>query len=137
MLPRPRGASGLALSSLAERVLIRRYADPEPAAVVGAKEVADTTPPVSNVNAISPYWIESPAIDSVILLPLVVTANVSYDPSGVENVSLYYRYSRDNSWNGVGWKLYGVDSDGSNGWFWWFFFLEGYGYYAFYWIASS
>ena len=81
----------------------------------------DTTPPISFVNPISPYWQTS--------TPITITAIASDDSSGVANVSLYYRYSNNNSTWG-NWTLFGTDS--ASPWSWSFNFPNGTGYYEFY-----
>jgi len=84
----------------------------------------DNTPPTSSVDIISPYW--------QISTPFTITATVFYDNSGIANVSLYYRYSNDNSsWSS--WILFGTDY--ASPWSWEFNFPEGIGYYQFYSIA--
>ncbi|MEW6593040.1 MAG: hypothetical protein AB1305_05130 [Candidatus Hadarchaeota archaeon] len=45
-----------------------------------------------------------------------ITATAS-DPSGVENVELWYRLSSDNAAWGS-WALFGVDNDVSDNWSW-------------------
>ena len=83
--------------------------------------VADTTPPTSSVNTISPYWKTSS--------PLTITATASDSESGVKNVTLFYRYASDNSTWGS-WTSYGVDT--ASPWSWSFTFPSGAGYYQFY-----
>jgi hypothetical protein len=83
----------------------------------------DTTPPVSSVNPIEPYW--------QLKSPWTVSSTVSDDPSGISKVELYYRYSTDNStWSG--WICYGSKSRPP----WsWEFTTETQGYYKFHSIA--
>ena len=85
----------------------------------------DRVYPASSVNAISPYWQTS---------PFSVTATASDATSGVENVSLYYRYSSDNSGWGD-WTLCGTDTAAP--WAWSFTASSGDGYYEFYSIAGD
>ena len=87
----------------------------------------DTVKPTSNVVSISPYWKKTS--------PLTITATASDTGwSGLKNVTLYYRFSADNSsWGG--WKSSGVDS--SSPWSWSFAFSNGTGYYQFYSIARD
>jgi len=85
----------------------------------------DTVAPASSVNAISPYWWTT---------SFQITATASDAASGVENVSLYYRYSTDNSgWSAL--ALYGTDTAGP--WIWSFIAPSGSGYYEFYSIARD
>ena len=86
----------------------------------------DSTAPASSVNVISPYWRNSSSFQ--------ITATVSDATSGVENVSLYCRYSSDNaSWGN--WTLYGTDT--SSPWQWSFTSQFGNGYYEFYSTAAD
>ncbi|RLB74654.1 MAG: hypothetical protein DRH15_15205, partial [Deltaproteobacteria bacterium] len=86
----------------------------------------DTTPPTSNVNTITPYWQTSS--------PLTINATASDSLSGVKNVTLYYRFSTDNSsWDT--WVSFGTDT--SSPWQWSFNFPNGTGYYEFYSIATD
>jgi len=76
----------------------------------------DTTKPSSSVNSISPYWQTS--------VPFNITAMASDATSGVENVTLCYRYSTDNS-NWTPWYVRGTDYEPP--WEWSFpFDLTGY-----------
>ncbi|MDI6916569.1 MAG: right-handed parallel beta-helix repeat-containing protein, partial [Thermoplasmatales archaeon] len=84
----------------------------------------DPVSPTSSVNPISPYWQTS--------APFTVAATASDDSSGVANVSLYYRYSNDNSTWGS-WILFGTDT--APPWSWSFTAPNGNGYYEFYSIA--
>lgn len=81
----------------------------------------DTTPPVSSVNAISPYWGNAS--------PRTVTATATDDMSGVARVALWYRFSADNSGWGS-WTWY--ENDNASPWSWSFAFSGGNGYYEFY-----
>ncbi|MDI6916316.1 MAG: Ig-like domain-containing protein [Thermoplasmatales archaeon] len=81
----------------------------------------DNTAPTSNVNTISPYWQNTS--------PLTITATASDATSGVKNVTLWYRYSTDNTTWG-GWVLFGTDTVSL--WSWSFNFPNGTGYYQFY-----
>jgi len=85
----------------------------------------DTTPPVSSVNPIEPYW--------QLKSPWTVSVAVSEDLSGISKVELYYRYSVDNStWSN--WICYGSKS--SPPWSW-EFTTETQGYYEFCSIATD
>ena len=84
----------------------------------------DTNAPSSSVNMLSPYWQTS--------TPFTVTASASDGASGVKDLTLYYRYSSDNSsWGG--WVSFGTDS--ISPWSWSFSAPSGDGYYEFYSIA--
>ncbi|MCK4267116.1 MAG: hypothetical protein KAX31_07520, partial [Thermoplasmata archaeon] len=86
----------------------------------------DTTPPVSSVNAISPYWHNTS--------PIAINATASDADSGVSNVTLWYRHSPNNStWNAN--ESFGIDT--SSPWNWSFDFPDGEGYYEFYSIAND
>jgi len=87
----------------------------------------DTINPSSNVVAVTPYWKKTS--------PLTITATASDTGwSGLKNVTLYYRFSADNSsWGG--WKSAGVDT--VSPWSWSFAFSNGTGYYQFYSIAMD
>jgi len=90
-------------------------------------EAPDITPPVSSVNPIDNYW--------QIQVPITITATAS-DPSGVENVELWYRSSPDNSaWSA--WKLYNTDKNGADGWSWSFSAPDRDGYYEFYSVGTD
>ncbi len=92
-----------------------------------ADEIAayDSTAPSSSVDSMT-YWHTS--------LPVSITATASDSLSGVKEVSLYYRYSSDNStWSS--WQLFSTDS--SSPWQWSFSSLSGDGYYEFYTIAED
>ena len=92
------------------------------AAPASADEIAgyDITAPSSSVDAMS-YWQTS--------LPLVITATASDSLSGVKEVTLYYRYSSDNTtWSA--WQTFATD--GSPPWRWNFNAPSGDGYYEFY-----
>jgi len=87
--------------------------------------VQDTTPPSSNVNSIS-YWNNDATL-------LNITASDNY---AIANISLYYRFSVDNSsWSN--WTFYGKDDNGTDGWNFLFTFPDGEGYYEFYSIAND
>ena len=84
--------------------------------------VAPSTP-TSSVDAISPYWQTS--------TPFEITATASDADGYVEDVTLWYRYSANNSsWNS--WTSLGVDSESP--WSWSFNAPDD-GYYEFYSIA--
>lgn len=80
--------------------------------------VQDTTLPTSSVNALSAYWYNTDA-------SITATANDNYE---VDRVTLYYRYSSDNtSWDP--WVSYGDDT--ISPWQWTFNFPESDGHYRF------
>jgi hypothetical protein len=82
----------------------------------------DNTVPTSSVNAMSPYWKnKSPAEN--------VTATATDATSGVKDVTLFYRFSADNTTWGV-WTSFGVNVVAS--WSWSFNFPNGNGYYELY-----
>jgi hypothetical protein len=81
----------------------------------------DTTPPISSVDAISPYWQKSTSF--------TVTATASDDLSGVARVGLWYRHSSDNSSWGP-WRWF--ENDNASPWSWTFNSPSGIGYYQFY-----
>jgi len=99
------------------------YATNFEASPVVADQIAgyDITAPTSNVNAIATYWKT--------ISPLTVTATATDSLSGINDVTLYYRYSPDNTtwgaWTSVG-------SDLAAPWSWNFPFTTGNGYYEFY-----
>ncbi len=84
----------------------------------------DTMLPSSSVDAISTYWHSS-------ALSITATATDNYH---VENVSLWYRYSTDNSTWGA-WTFFSKDL--ASPWQWNFNFPAGEGYYRFYSIAND
>jgi len=86
----------------------------------------DFLTPSSNVVTLTPYWKKSAA---------TITATATDTGwSGLKNVTLYYRFSADNSsWDG--WADAGVDS--ASPWSWSFAFSNGTGYYQFYSIAAD
>ena len=84
----------------------------------------DNQTPSSSVDTITPYVQTSS--------PITINATASDDLSGVSNVTLYYRFSTDNSsWEP--WVSFGTDT--SAPWEWSFDFPNGTGYYEFYSIA--
>ncbi|MEW5937603.1 MAG: NosD domain-containing protein [Candidatus Thermoplasmatota archaeon] len=86
----------------------------------------DTTPPTSSVSPIAPYWGNT--------LPIMITATASDGLSGLANVTLWYRYSANNTtWSA--WVLFGTDTAAP--WNWSFAFPGGEGYYEFYSIAND
>jgi uncharacterized repeat protein (TIGR01451 family) len=86
----------------------------------------DTVAPASSVNTISPYCLTSTSFQ--------ITATASDATSGVKDISLYYRYSTDNSsWSA--WALYGTDTVAP--WMWSVVAPSGSGYYEFYSIARD
>jgi hypothetical protein len=88
----------------------------------------DTTKPSSQVDSITPYWYSASGN------PLNVTVTSTIDDlSGVNNVSLYYRYRADSGSGWNSWISFGIDEDSP--WNWSFNFQNGSGYYQFYSIA--
>jgi hypothetical protein len=86
----------------------------------------DSTPQTPSVDLISQYW-HVPS-------PLTVTATTSGSLSDVSGVTLWYRFSEDNtSWGS--WFSYGEDT--SPPWSWSFNFPDGEGHYEFYSIAED
>jgi uncharacterized membrane protein len=81
---------------------------------------SDMTAPTSSLNAITPYL---GAVN-----PITITATASDASSGINSVTLQYRYSTDNSTWG-GWTS--SDSDDSAPYQFSFFFTSGSGYYQF------
>ncbi|MEM2583068.1 MAG: hypothetical protein QW519_01720 [Candidatus Thermoplasmatota archaeon] len=84
----------------------------------------DTTLPSSNVSPIIPYWRSS----------LTLISATATDNYAVSNVSLWYRYSTDNSSWGA-WTFF--EKDEVAPWQWNFNFPDGEGYYEFYSIAND
>ena len=85
----------------------------------------DCEPPISRMEPISPYWHNSSS--------LTINANAS-DNNAITNVTLWYRYSPDNSsWGN--WTSYGTDSVSL--WSWDFDFPNGGGFYEFGSIAND
>lgn len=86
----------------------------------------DTTPPVSSVDQIEPYWQET--------VPFEVSVKALDALSGVAGVELYFRSSIDNvSW--TGWKLFNVDNVTLHEWS--FVAPDGYALYEFYSVATD
>jgi hypothetical protein len=85
----------------------------------------DNTGPSSMVDDISQYWQTGPST--------TITATAS-DPRGVDRVTLWYRYSDDDSSWGS-WSNY--DTDSSSPWSFSFDYPDGDGYYQFYSIARD
>jgi len=86
--------------------------------------VGDITSPVSSVNTITLYGYHLKN------MPLPITVSASDIGSGVKEVSLYYRYSTDNStW--TNWILYGINQTESP-YTWFFTAPDGAGFYEFY-----
>ncbi|MCK5037690.1 MAG: right-handed parallel beta-helix repeat-containing protein [Thermoplasmata archaeon] len=83
----------------------------------------DAINPNSTVDAIIPYWLNS---------PYDITANASDNETWISNITLHYRFSTDNTTFGS-WIEFGMDEAYS--WNWTFDFPEGEGYYEFYSIA--
>jgi hypothetical protein len=88
----------------------------------------DAEKPSSQVDTISPYWHNATGN------PILITVTNTNDAlTGIKNVTLYYRYRRDNtsSWNaGVPFSR-----DENAPWSWNFNFPSGEGHYRFYSIA--
>ena len=62
-----------------------------------------------------------------------IIGNVKEEPEGIMSLDLFYRFSENcTSWDE--WTLYGIDTDGSDGWSWFFnaFNASGLGHYQFY-----
>ena len=93
----------------------------------------DSTAPTSSVNIILPYWQTT--------VPFTITATASDAVSGVKNVTLWYRYSADNStWSN--WTAFGVAESSTKTpppptYAWNFTAPNGNGYYQFYSIATD
>lgn len=85
----------------------------------------DNTTPTSSVSVISPYWNN--------VSPITITANANDTTgSGIANVTLWYRYSQNNTiWS----ANTTVDIDSTEPWNWSFDFPDGEGYYEFYSVA--
>jgi len=85
----------------------------------------DNTTPTSSVSVISPYWNN--------VSPITITANANDTTgSGIANVTLWYRYSQNNTiWSAN--TTFGIDS--TEPWNWSFDFPDGEGYYEFYSVA--
>ncbi|MDI6814038.1 MAG: Ig-like domain-containing protein, partial [Desulfitobacteriaceae bacterium] len=99
-----------------------------PPSEADARAGVDTRDPESSVDPITPYW------QNAEVLPFKVTATTSDALSGVESVTLRYRYSSDNlAWGP--WTTFAVD--GQEPWEWLFTASEGDGYYEFYSIARD
>jgi len=79
----------------------------------------DVTPPTATVNQSPPYWKNASTI---------LTASVSDMTSGVENATLWYCYSLDNSSWGT-WQSFATDI--APPWSWLFDFPDGAGRYQF------
>jgi hypothetical protein len=85
----------------------------------------DTSKPLSQVDAITPYWYN--ASDN----PLVIAVtNPSDDLSGVKNITLYYRHRGNNGSSWGSWASFGVDENSP--WSWDFNFPSGDGHYQIY-----
>ncbi len=97
-------------------------------------KVVEVTPPIYNINPISPYWQLS--------APFTVTAQATDELSGVAQVELRYRHSYDNlfdtpkelKWENFGWGVENLERPSQ--WYWDNFDApRGDGYYEFYSIA--
>jgi hypothetical protein len=85
----------------------------------------DNSGPSSMVDTITPYWQAGPTT--------TITVSAS-DPSGVDRVTLRYRFSDDNS----SWDSWGnFDTESSSPWTFSFDYPEGDGYYQFHSIARD
>ena len=93
-----------------------------------AKVLDNDLPPAHGASQISDiYPYEQPSI-------FTVEGNAEAS-IGLTSLSLYYRYSEDNSsWSE--WESYGTDTDDSDGWLWEFNSPDGPGYYQFYSIRN-
>lgn len=90
----------------------------------------DTTKPSSQVDNISSYW-QNPSSN-----PLAITVtNPTDDLSGVNNISLYYRYRSDNGSAWDSWTFFDIDEIAP--WSWFFNFSNSSGHYQFYSIAND
>lgn len=86
----------------------------------------DTSPPTSSINPIEPYWQTSKRF--------TITATAADKLSGVQNVELWYRYSKNGTrWSD--WISFGVDEENADGWSW-SFIAKG-GYYEFYSVVTD
>ncbi|MBN2600266.1 MAG: DUF2341 domain-containing protein [Candidatus Thermoplasmatota archaeon] len=88
----------------------------------------ETVPPSSQIDWISPYWYNATGNPA-----LLTVTNASDVPSGVQNITLYYRYRERNSSSWAAWGLFGRDENAP--WSWNFSFPSGEGHYQFYSIA--
>jgi parallel beta-helix repeat protein len=90
--------------------------------------VLDSTAPISSVSPISPYWHTAPAA-------LHLSAS---DDTGLDNLTLYYRFSGDNT-TGGSWIACAYPAVSGTAWFGdiTVSFPDGDGYYEFYTIASD
>ena len=84
----------------------------------------DATPPFSIVDAITPYW--------QVISPITIDASAGDAISGVDKVTMWYRYSSDNTTWGS-WALFQTDNAGP--WSWSFDFPDADGFYEFYSLA--
>jgi beta propeller repeat protein len=92
----------------------------------GAFLIQDSAVPYSSVIPIAPYWYSAS--------PLKIVASVNEVGSGIRNVTLWYRYSIDNSiWSS--WTPYQALEFPP--WEWSFDFLDGNGFYEFFSIAAD
>jgi len=85
--------------------------------------ISDIVTPVSSVDSL-PTWKNT--------APFGITAT-AYDDIGVENVTLYYRYSNESMWTWTEWTSYGTDEEAPWSWS----FTGNDGYYEFYSIATD
>lgn len=90
----------------------------------------DAVKPSSQVDTISPYW-KNPSSN-----PLTITiSSPTDDLSGVNNISLYYRYRSDNGSAWDSWTFFDIDE--SAPWSWFFNFSNSSGHYQFYSTAND
>ncbi len=95
----------------------------------------DTEDPYSNVNSISPYWYTDSSN------PKTITYNADDNGSGLNNVTLYYKFSENNETWGGGWTKWvnssNPDIDPWTTKTWDFDFPDNSGYYEFYTVATD
>ncbi|MDH5442737.1 MAG: hypothetical protein OEX16_00280 [Hadesarchaea archaeon] len=130
----PEGDGYYEFYSIAMDVVSNAEEAPEQA---DTRAAVDTTPPVSTVNPIEPYW------QNAGMIPFGVTATATDTippsgaiPSSVKQVELYYRFSLDNlTWGS--WIPYEIDDENADGWSWMFDYPLKDGYYEFYTVATD
>ena len=89
---------------------------------------ADTVNPSSEINNISPYWLNETSNPLTIL-----TSSAMDNLSGLKEVTLYYRYRIDNGSIWSSWLTYNTATAAP--WSWSFNFPKGKGHYQFYSIS--
>jgi len=88
----------------------------------------ETVKPSSHVDSITPYWYSTS--DN----PLIITVTPDNDvPSGIKNITLYYRHRGSNTSSWTAWVSFNCDEYAP--WSWNFSFPNGEGHYQFYSIA--